>query len=116
MINRGETSDHRVTGVMRDLPRNSHLRLNMLIRFDPQTYFAETPEALTQWGNIGGWTYLALRPWHRPSVDPRAAPQWEKRNIPDQQFGSQRTNQGDFADGTSSTFGTSISAGPTAAR
>jgi putative ABC transport system permease protein len=98
MINRGETSDHRVTGVMRDLPRNSHLRLNMLIRFDPQTYFAETPEALTQWGNIGGWTYLALRPGTDPQSIHAQLPQWEKRNIPDQQFGSQRTNQGDFAE------------------
>src|SRR5690606_27220824 len=32
---RGETVDHRVTGVMEDLPKNSHMRINMLVRFDP---------------------------------------------------------------------------------
>ncbi|MFN3944785.1 MAG: FtsX-like permease family protein [Allosphingosinicella sp.] len=98
IVLRGESIDHRVTGVIRDLPRNSHLRLNMAIRFDPTSYFAENPSFLTQWGNLGGWNYVALRPGTDVEAIRADLPQWERRNIPDQTFGDQTLNQGDIAD------------------
>ena len=98
MINRGVSLDHRVTGVMRDLPRNSHLRLSMVARFDPGTFFTDTPEFLTQWGWNSGWNYVALRPGADPATINRDLPNWEKRHIPDQQFDDRSVNQGDFAD------------------
>ncbi|WP_166037268.1 ABC transporter permease [Sphingosinicella sp. YJ22] len=98
LIARGQSTDHRVTGVMRDLPRNSHQRLDMVVRFDPQTYFAETPDFLTQWGANSGWTYVTLRPGTDPAAINDNLGPWEERNIPDQQFGDQMLNQGDFAD------------------
>ena len=98
LINRGISIDHRVTGVMRNLPRNSHLRLNMVARFDPGTMFADTPEFMTAWGWLSGWNYVALRPGTSPQTIHSAMPQWERRNIPDQQFGDRTLNQGDIAD------------------
>ena len=98
LIARGQSTDHRVTGVMRDLPRNSHQRLDIVVRFDPQTYFAESPDFLTQWGANSGWTYVALRPGTDPATINDNLGPWEERNIPDQQFGDQMLNQGDFAD------------------
>ena len=98
MINRGITLDHRVTGVMRDLPRNSHLRLSMVARFDPTTFFADTPDFMTQWGWNSGWNYVALRPGTDPDAIHRDLPNWERRHIPDQQFDDRSVNQGDFAD------------------
>jgi putative ABC transport system permease protein len=100
MINRGQTVDHRVTGVMRDLPRNSHLRLSMVARFDPNSFFADTPDFMTQWGWLSGWNYVVLRPGTSREDIHAALPQWERRNIPDQQFGERTINQGDIADWT----------------
>ena len=98
LISRGRSTDHRVTGVMRDLPRNSHQRMSMVMRFDPQTYFADQPDFLTQWGANSGWTYVTLRPGTDPQAINGNLQPWEERNIPDQQFGDQTLNQGDFAD------------------
>jgi putative ABC transport system permease protein len=98
LINRGESVDHRVTGVMRDLPRNSHLRLNMLVRFDPATYFVETPDFLTQWGWQSGISWVRLRPGTNVDTIRAGLPEWERRNIPDQTFGDQTLNQGQFGD------------------
>ncbi len=98
LINRGEHVDHRITGVMKDLPRNSHMQVSMLIRYDPATYYAETPDFLTQWGWQSGITYVALKPDSDADSIRQGLPAWEKRNIPDQQFGDRATNQGDFGD------------------
>ena len=98
LIMRGRSIDHRVTGVMRDLPRNSHMRLNMIGRIDFNRYFAETPDFLTQWGWNSGWNYVRLRDGTDPQSINGQMPQWEQRNIPDQTFGEQTVNQGDFAD------------------
>ena len=98
LVARGVSTDHRITGVMRDLPRNSHQRLDMVVRFDPQSYFAETPDFLTQWGANSGWNYVSLRPGTDPAAINDNLGPWEERNIPDQQFGDQMLNQGDFAD------------------
>jgi putative ABC transport system permease protein len=98
MINRGITLDHRVTGVMRDLPRNSHMRLSMVSRIDPATFFADTPDFLTQWGWNSGYNYVALRPGTDPETIHRDMPNWERRHIPDQQFDDRSVNQGDFGD------------------
>ena len=98
LVNRGQTTDHRVTGVMRDIPRNSHLRLDMVVRFDPASFFAEAPGALTEWGEISGWNYVALRPGTDPATLRAGIEAWEDRNIPDQRFGERSLNQGDIVD------------------
>ena len=98
LLARGQTVDHRVTGVMRDLPRNSHMELSLVARFDPVSYNAETPDFLTQWGWQSGWNYVRLRDGTDPAVINAQLPQWEERNIPDQTFGDQTLNQGDIAD------------------
>ena len=98
LISRGRTIDHRVTGVMRDLPRNSHMRLNMIARFDPNSYFNDMQDFLTQWGWNSGWNYVRLRDGVDVETINGQMPQWERRNIPDQTFGDQTVNQGDNAD------------------
>ncbi|HYI04908.1 MAG TPA: ABC transporter permease, partial [Reyranella sp.] len=57
VILRGKPVDHRVTAVFQDLPKNSHMIFNMLLRYDPVTYNAEQPDALTAWGWQSGWHY-----------------------------------------------------------
>jgi putative ABC transport system permease protein len=98
LLARGQTADHRVTGVMRDLPRNSHMELSLVARFDPVSYNAETPDFLTQWGWQSGWNYVRLREGVDADAINAQLPEWEERNIPDQTLGDQTLNQGDIAD------------------
>ena len=56
----------RVTGVMRDLPSNSHLRIGALYR--PNLAARRTGnEVFTDWNWVSGWVYVRLR----PGADPR---------------------------------------------
>jgi len=95
---RGKAVDHRVTAIFKDLPKNSHMKFNMLVRYDPITYFAEQPDFLTQWGWQSGWYYAALRPGTDPGAIHDQLPAWEKRNIHDETFGDQVYNAGDEQD------------------
>jgi putative ABC transport system permease protein len=92
---RGKAVDHRVTAVFRDLPKNSHMRFNMIVRYDPVTYNAEQPDFLTQWGWQSGWYYVALKPGSDPEAIHAQLPAWEKRNIPTENFGDRTYNAGD---------------------
>src|SRR5688572_20705362 len=92
---RGKPVDHRVTAVFEDLPKNSHMRFNMLVRYDPVTYSAEQPDFLTNWGWQSGWYYVALRPGTDPETIHARMPDWEKRNIPTRTFGDEKYNAGD---------------------
>jgi len=87
--------DHRVTGVIEDLPANSHIKLNMIARYDPASAHAERPQFLTNWGWQGGFTYLRLKPGADPAAITAALPAWEKRNIPDETVNNEVTNAGD---------------------
>ncbi len=95
---RGQRADRRVTGVMRDLPGNSHLDMDYIERFDPQSFFAETPDVLTVWSTNAGWNYLRLRNGAEPAHIQAQLPAWERRNIPDVTVGEQVLNIGDIAD------------------
>ncbi len=99
LINRGITTDFRITGVIEDMPRNSHQRITMAARIDYAAYFAENAEDfMTQWGWNSGWNYIQLRDGTDPATIHEAMPGWEDRNIPDQDFGGRTLNQGDFGD------------------
>ncbi|WP_395613639.1 ABC transporter permease [Allosphingosinicella sp.] len=95
---RGRQVDFRVTAVFDDLPRNSHMRFSMLSRIDPTSYYAETPEFMTNWGWQSGWYYLRLRPGTDAAAINASMPAWERRVIPDQNVGGVRYNPGDESD------------------
>ena len=82
LVQRGEHVDHRITGVIRDIPKNSHLRISMIYRYDPAVAFATFPAALTSFGEISSWNYIRLRPGADPQRIHQAMPQWERRHIP----------------------------------
>ncbi|MFD2430674.1 ABC transporter permease [Sphingobium scionense] len=43
LISRGISTDYRINGVLKDLPKASHLKITMLARYDPPSYWAQTP-------------------------------------------------------------------------
>ncbi|MDQ8756101.1 ABC transporter permease [Sphingosinicella sp. LHD-64] len=98
MVQRGISLDYRVTGVVRDVPRNSHVRFNMVARIDPGRIYAESPQMLTSWGWQSGWFYFTVRPGADIAAMQAQLPAWERRNIPDQTFGQVTSNQGDNQD------------------
>ncbi len=95
---RGVTSDYRITAVARDVPRNSHIRFTMIARYEPRTFYADTPQFYESWGWQAGWYYVRLRPGTDPRTLEAALPAWERRNIPDEVFGNQTANHGDEQD------------------
>jgi putative ABC transport system permease protein len=95
---RGQQTDYRVTGILKDLPKNTHFAATMLARYDPKSYWADQEEFLTQWGWQSGWIYLKLRPGADANAINAQMNAFEKRNIPDIMFGGQNVNQGDFYD------------------
>lgn len=98
LIQKGKTYDYRINAVIADLPKNSHLKINAVVRRDFPSYFAQEREFLTCWGCQSGWVYVKLKPGSDVDAINAQMPAWEKRNIPDENFGGNRFNQGDDAD------------------
>ena len=97
MVRNGKTVDYRVTGILRDLPGNSHLSVAMLVPYS-KAVLGQPPEFYTRFGWNGGYNYVKLRPgttW--ADLAPRMAA-WEKRNIPRTNFGGAFVSEGDDAD------------------
>lgn len=94
----GSSQDYRVTGILKDIPKNSHLKLNMLARYDINAYWAENPQFLTEYGWQSGPLYFRLKPGADVAAINSQFEAWEKRNIPDQMMGERRTNMGDNVD------------------
>jgi putative ABC transport system permease protein len=56
----GQVRDYKITGVMRDLPANTHLDMQAVGRFDV-SLFPQSQENFTRWGANMLFTYLRLR-------------------------------------------------------
>ena len=98
LISKGVTRDFKISGVIKDLPKNSSLKINAIVRMDFNSFFAQEPNFLTCWSCQSGWVWLKLRPGTDVSQLQAQEPLWEKRNIPDQPNGNIRWNAGDDED------------------
>jgi putative ABC transport system permease protein len=98
LIQKGQKHDYRITGVLKDIPKNSHLKANAFVRRDFPSYFASEQQFLTCWGCQSGWVYAKLKPGTDPKTIEAALPAWEKRNIPDDMSSGIRYNAGDETD------------------
>jgi len=108
LISKGVKRDFKITGVIRDVPKNSSLKINAILRMDFNSFFAQEPNFLTCWGCQSGWVWLKLRPGTDVRQLEAQMPAWEKRNIPDQPNGSVRLIKVTIRTGISSTCATSI--------
>jgi putative ABC transport system permease protein len=97
IINAGITTDFTITGVMKDIPKNSHLLIDMLVPFSRQPY-ADRPAFFTRYGWNSGSNYVRLRPGADVEAIAAALPAWEKRNIPKDAVGDALISEGDDAD------------------
>ncbi len=81
IVRRGVPALLRVTGVLRDLPDNSHLRLAMVSRISG-TVFADQPQAMERWNSTPAYVYVRLLPGADPAAINARLPAWEERTIP----------------------------------
>jgi putative ABC transport system permease protein len=93
-ISKGVARDFRITGVFKDVPKNSSMKINAVERLDFNSFFAKEPQFLTCWSCQSGWVYLKLRPGTDVKQLEAQMPAWEKRNIPDEPNGSVNYNPG----------------------
>jgi putative ABC transport system permease protein len=98
LISKGVTRDFRITGVLKDLPKNSSFKVNAILRMDFNSFFSQEPSFLTCWSCQSGWVWLKLRPGTNVEALQAQEPAWEKRNIPDQPNGNVPYNPGDDQD------------------
>jgi putative ABC transport system permease protein len=98
VISKGQRFDYQVGGIFEDIPKNSHLRINAVVRIDFPSYMAREEQFLTCWGCQGGYVYAKLRPGADVGAIRAAMPAWEKRNIPDENTGEARFNAGEAGD------------------
>jgi putative ABC transport system permease protein len=70
--------DYRVSGVLRDLPRNTTLSIGIIFRRD----LSQLPPEVRGWGNIDQQHYLKLRPGADAAAVNAAIPAWKKRAMP----------------------------------
>ncbi len=94
----GVPQDYRVTGILKDIPKNSHLKISMIARYDINAFWAEAPHFLTEYGWQLGPLYFRLKPGADVAAINAQFKAWEKRNIPDQVAEGRRTNWGDSND------------------
>ena len=95
VISRGITRDFKINGVLKDIPKNSHMKFAAILRLDFKAFFAEDPFFLTCWGCQSGYVYAKTRPGTDAEQLNAQLPAWEKRNIPDEDIGGLKINPGD---------------------
>ena len=95
-------ADYRVTGVFKDIPKNSSFAATTVVRIDPQLYYRDAQGqlsgAVTSWRWQNGQIFVRAK----PGVDAKAIeaqfPAWKKRNIPDDLGPGPKSNPGNEED------------------
>lgn len=93
----GRTGDYRVTGILKDMPKNSHLAINLLARADFPSMFADYGGFLSSWGWNDGRVYVKLRPGADAAVINAQLGAWARRNIPKDPDGTNPADDHSYA-------------------
>jgi putative ABC transport system permease protein len=89
--------DYLVSGVLKDMPKNSSLKLALLFRNDP-AQAAAIPAEYRGWGSMGQQHYVKLRPGADVATINAALPAWEKRVIAPQVIDGKPASQAEILD------------------
>lgn len=97
MVRNGKSIDYRITGVLKDIPRNSQFHGDIFVPYD-RVGLGQPENFYSNFGWNSGYNYVRLAPGVTPaSLQPRMAA-WEKRNIPSQNADGVMLNDGDTSD------------------
>ena len=97
IIRNGIALDYHVTGVMADLPLNSHFKADIITPFNRLAYGGQDA-FFTAYGWQSGYNYIRLKPGTDVKALEARLPAWEKRNIPRETFGATTLSEGDETD------------------
>lgn len=97
MVRNGKNIDYRVTGILKDIPRNSHLAVTMMVPYS-NAVVNQPPEFYTRFGWNNGYNYVRLRPGASAEDIASRMDAWEKRNIPVQNFGGAMVSEAEDTD------------------
>jgi putative ABC transport system permease protein len=89
--------DYRITGVVRDLPKNSHMTLSAVARYDPGMW-DDVPPAYKSWGTMGQYHYVKLRAGADVDEINRGLAAWEKKVIPTETVEGRTASRADIMD------------------
>ncbi len=89
--------DYPVTGVIRDLPSNSSLKIALIYRHNPADFDA-MPASDKGWGNMNQKHYVKLRARADAAAINAAFPAWEKKTIAPQMIDGRPSSQADILD------------------
>jgi putative ABC transport system permease protein len=100
VVSRGAERSFKITGILKDLPKNSHIQASTIARVDYPALNSQSPANLTCWGCQSGWVWARFKPGTDVKALEAQLPAWEKRNIPDDTVSgaSTHTNPGDDQD------------------
>jgi putative ABC transport system permease protein len=99
IISRGIRRDFKITGLLKDLPKNSSMKIDAILRLDFNAFYSDAPEFLTKcWGCQSGYVFVKMKPGTDIKQIEAQMPAWEKRNIPDEPNGDIMYNAGDDQD------------------
>jgi putative ABC transport system permease protein len=98
IISHGLNMDFKIAGVLKNIPKNSSLKADAILRIDFNSFFSDAPDFLTCWGCQSGYVFLKLKPGADVAAMQAQLPAWEKRNIPDEPNGDIIYNSGDDED------------------
>ena len=76
LVSAGQAIDYRVTGVVQDVPRHSHLALSIVARADFGALYGPDNPFLNEWMPKNGWVYARLRPCADVAEIARQMPAW----------------------------------------
>jgi putative ABC transport system permease protein len=91
------TFDYQVTGVIGDLPANSHLQIETIARYDPASWDS-VPAAFKSWGSMSQLHYVKLRSGADVARLNAALPAWEKKVIPPETLEGRTSTRADIMD------------------
>ncbi|MBL8643677.1 MAG: ABC transporter permease [Rhodospirillaceae bacterium] len=87
--------DMRVTGVFKDLPHNTHLKIDFLAALNREE-FAKMPWVLDSWTSVNSYNYIKLKPGTDIAPIRADLSAFEARNIPDTSIGGRDFKTADF--------------------
>ena len=96
IVNAGITTDYAISGVLKDLPKNSHLAIDILVPFSRLPY-VDRQGFFTRYGWNSGNNYVRLRSGADVAAINAGMAAWEKRNIPKEPVGDVVVSEGDDA-------------------
>ncbi|MBA4056290.1 MAG: ABC transporter permease, partial [Marivirga sp.] len=83
---RGNAGDYTVTGIMKDVPSNSHFRFNLLLSMS--TFKKSRPEIFDAWGYVDFYTYFLVNEKFERTAFEQKIPAFISRSLkePDSQY------------------------------